>query len=128
MYKLKVNRDKCNACGMCALECSVLQEDSAGKVEVVGSGVAADSEVGKVKNLIELCPTGALSFTEEFVDMSAKIAELKTKMKTPLTFTPPSADEYEFRLEDKDEYAEAITGSLSVSGEHEYDYSGEYFL
>ena len=35
MYKLKVNRDACIACGMCALECNVLQEDSSGKVEII---------------------------------------------------------------------------------------------
>lgn len=123
MYKLKVQRDKCNACGMCALECNILQEDSDGKVEVVGAGIVADSEVGKVRNVVELCPTGALTLTQEFEEVGKKLAELKEKMQQPLTFTPPSSDEYEFRLEDKDEYAAAIQGSLSVSGEWEYDYS-----
>ena len=123
MYKLKVNRNECIACGMCALECKILQEDSSGKVEVVGEGIVSDSEVGKVRNIASLCPTNALTLTEEFVNAAAKLTELKEKMQQPLTFTPPSADEYDFRLEDKDEYAEAITGSLSVSGEYEYDYS-----
>ena len=45
MYKLKVNRNECIACGMCALECKILQEDSSGKVEVVGEGIIADSEI-----------------------------------------------------------------------------------
>ena len=123
MYKLKVNRDACIACGMCALDCNALQEDSTGKVEVVGEGIVSDSDIAAVRNVVELCPENALTLTEEFVDMSAKLAEVKSKMKRPLKFTPPSADEYEFSLEDKDEYAKAIDGSLSVSGEHEYDYS-----
>lgn len=123
MYKLKIQKDKCIACGMCALECKILQEDSSGKVEVVGEGLISDSEVDKVRNIASLCPTSALTLTEEFVNAAAKLTELKEKMQKPLTFTPPSADEYDFRLEDKDEYAEAITGSLSVSGEYEYDYS-----
>ena len=122
MYKLKVDRDRCNACGMCALDCNALQEDATGKVEVVGEGIVSDSDIATVRNVVELCPENALTLTEEFVDMSAKLAELKSKMKRPLQFTPPSADEYEFSLEDKDEYAKAIDGSLHVSGEYEYDY------
>lgn len=122
MYKLKVDRDRCNACGMCALDCNALQEDATGKVEVVGEGIISDSEVAKVRNVVELCPENALTLTEEFVDMSAKLAELKSKMKTPLKFTPPPVSEYEFSLEDKDKYAAEITGSLSVSGEYDYDY------
>jgi|GEM_PF-3971537 len=122
MYKLKVQKDKCIACGMCALECNILQEDSSGKVEVIGAGVVADSEVGKVKNVVELCPAKALSLTEEFVNIGAKLAELKSKMQKPLTFTPPSAEEYSFRFEDQEEYGEAIKGSPEVSGEWEYDY------
>ena len=122
MYKLKVQSNKCNACGMCVLECSVLQEDSSGKVGVVGEGIIADSEIGRVRNIVELCPVGALSLTEEFVDRSAKLAELKSKMRQPLKFTPPSAEEYRFRYEDKDEYADAIKGSPEVSGAWEYDY------
>ena len=96
MYKLKVQRDKCNACGMCALECNVLHEDAEGKVEVAGAGVVADSDVGKVRNVVELCPTGALTLTQEFEDVGRKLAELKEKMQAPLKFTPPSVDEYEF--------------------------------
>ena len=122
MFKLKVNREACIACGACVLECDVLQEDSTGTVEVIGAGVVADSEVEKVRGVVECCPTSALTLTEDFVDVGKKISELKTKMQQPLTFTPPSADEYDFRIEDKDEYAKAITGSLSVSGEYEYDY------
>lgn len=123
MYKLKVKKDKCNACGMCALECNILQEDSTGKVEIIGEGIVADSEVGNVRNIIELCPTAALSLAEDNIDVGKRLADLKVKMQAPLKFTPPSVDEYEFRLEDKDEYAAAIQGSLSVSGEYEYDYS-----
>ena len=124
MYKLKVNRAACNACGMCALDCNALQEDYSGKLEVVGEGIIADSQVAKVRNIVELCPENALSLSEEFVDMSAKLAELKSKMKTPLKFTPPPVEQYEFSLEDKDKYAAEITGSFcGVSGEHEYDYS-----
>ena len=124
MYKLKINRGACNACGMCALECDILQEDSSGKVEVVGEGIVADSAVGKVRNIVELCPVAALSLTKEFVDMSAKFAELKSKMKQPLKFTPPSVSEYEFSMDDRDQYAEALYqgSSLSVSDEYEFDY------
>ncbi len=124
MYKLKVNRDKCIACGMCALECNALHEDSTGKVEVVGEGIISDSQVAKVRNIVELCPENALSLTEEFVDMSAKISELKSKMKTPLKFTPPATDEYEFSMDDRDRYAEDLYrgSSLSVSDEYEFDY------
>lgn len=124
MYKLKVQSNKCNACGMCVLECSVLQEDSSGKVEVIGEGIIADSEVGKVRNIVELCPVKALTLTEDFVDVSAKLAELKSKMKQPLKFTPPSVKEYEFSMEDRDQYAEALyqSSSLSVSDEYEFDY------
>ena len=122
MYKLKVQREKCNACGMCALECDILQEDAEGKVEVIGEGIVADSAVDKIKNVIALCPTAALSLTEENINVGARLAELKEKMQQPLTFTPPSPDEYSFRYEDKEEYAEAIKGSPEVSGEWEYDY------
>ena len=124
MYKLKVNRDRCNACGMCALDCNALQEDATGKVEVVGEGIVSDSEVAKVCNVVELCPENALTLTEEFVDMSAKLAELKSKMKRPLQFTPPSADEYEFSMDDRDKYAEDLwRGSPGgVSGEYDFDY------
>lgn len=124
MYKLKVQSDKCNACGMCALECDALQEDSSGKVEVIGEGIIADSEVGKVRNIVELCPVKALTLTEDFVDVSAKLAELKSKMKQPLKFTPPPYDDYAFRLEDKDEYAQALWNNSrgGVSDEYEFDY------
>ncbi|MBQ6297137.1 MAG: ferredoxin [Selenomonadaceae bacterium] len=124
MYKLKVQKDKCIACGMCALECNVLQEDSSGKVEVIGAGVVADSEVGKVRNVVELCPAKALSLTEEFVNVGAKLAELKSKMQQPLTFTPPPKSDYRFMLEDSDQYAMEIwQNSFSgVSGEDDFDY------
>ena len=125
MYKLKVNRDACIACGMCALECSVLQEDAEGKVEVIGEGIVADSDAEKVRGVVELCPSKALTLAEEYVDVGAKLAELKNKMQQPLTFTPPPVEEYEFRIEDKDQYAEEITGSLSVSGEYDYDYKSD---
>lgn len=123
MYKLKVNRDVCIACGMCALECSVLQEDAEGKVEVIGEGIIADSDADQVRGVVELCPSKALTLTEEYVDVGAKLEELKEKMRQPLMFTPPAADEYDFRIEDKNQYAEEITGSLDVSGEYEYDYN-----
>jgi ferredoxin len=123
MYKLKVKRGECIACGACVLECKVLQEDSTGTVEVVGEGIIADSELGKVRNIIELCPTAALSLVEDNVNVGKRLAELKNKMQAPLQFTPPSVDEYEFSMDDRDKYAEEITGSLSVSGEYEYDYS-----
>lgn len=125
MYKLTVNRDACIACGMCALECDVLQEDATGKVEVIGEGIVSDSEVGKIRNIVELCPSKALTLTEEEMDVGSKIAELKNEMQQPLTFTPPPVEEYEFRIEDKDRYAEEIAGSLSVSGEYEYDYKSD---
>lgn len=124
MYKLKVQRNKCNACGMCMLECNVLHEDSAGIVEVIGEGIIADADVGKIKDVIELCPTGALSLIEDSINVAARIAELKNKMKEPLTFTPPSKDNYAFSLEDKDQYAEELTrsSSASVDGDWEYNY------
>ena len=122
MYKLRVQKDKCNACGMCALECDVLQEDFSGKVEVIGEGIVSDSEVGKVRNIIELCPTAALTLAEDNINVGKRLADLKVKMQTPLTFTPPAADEYSFRFEDKEEYGEAIRGSSEVSGAWEYDY------
>ena len=123
MYKLKVNRDECIACEMCALECSVLQEDAEGKVEVIGEGIVAGSDASQVRGVVELCPSKALTLTEEYVNVGAKLAELKEKMRQPLTFTPPPAEEYRFRLEDKDEYLKEIKGSLDVSGEYEYDYN-----
>ena len=73
MYKLKVQREKCNACGMCALECDILQEDAEGKVEVIGEGIVADSAVDKIKNVIALCPTAALSLTEENINVGARL-------------------------------------------------------
>lgn len=125
MYKLKVDRNKCNACGMCALECSVLQEDEAGIVEVIGEGVVADWEVGKVKNIIELCPTKALSLIQDSVNVGARLAELKNKMQQPLRFNPPSSDEYDFRVEDRDDYAKVLcsNSNYSVSGEYDFDYN-----
>ena len=125
MYKLKVNRDLCNACGMCALECNILQEDATGKIEVIGEGIVADSDVSKVKNIVELCPVTALTLTEEFVDMSVKLAELKSKMQQPLKFNPPPYDDYAFRLEDKDEYAQLLWNNSrsGVSDEYEFDYN-----
>lgn len=124
MYKLKVQRDKCIACGACTLDCKALQEDSTGTVEVVGEGIITDSEVDKIRNIVECCPMSALTLTEEFVDMSAKLAELKSKMKQPLKFTPPSTSEYEFSMDDRDKYAEDLYrgSSLSVSDEYEFDY------
>lgn len=124
MYKLKVQNNKCNACGMCALECNVLQEDSSGKVEVIGEGIIADSEIDKVKNIVELCPEGALSLTEEFIDMSEKLTELKAKMQQPLVFTSPPYEDYAFLLEDKNEYAQELWNSApsGLSDEYEFDY------
>lgn len=125
MYKLKVNRGDCVACGACTMDCTALQEDATGTVEVVGEGIIPDSEVDNIrKNVVECCPMSALSLVEEFVDVDAKLAELKSKMKQPLKFTPPSADEYEFSMDDRDRYAEALYqgSSLNVSDEYEFDY------
>ena len=123
MYKLKGNRDACIACGMCALECSVLQEDAEGKVEVVGEGIVADSDADKIRGVVELCPSKALTLTKEYVNVGAKLAELKEKMRQPLTFILPPAEEYRFRLEDNDEYLKEISCLWSLSNEYEYDYN-----
>ena len=123
MQKLTVQSDKCNACGMCALECEILQENSAGIVEVVGNGIVADSDAEKIAEIVSLCPTGALNLEKIKIDAKARLAEIKSQLQAPLEFNPPPKEDYEFRLEDKDEYAEAIQDSLSISGEYEYDYS-----
>ena len=91
--------------------------------EVIGEGIVAGSDASQVRGVVELCPSKALTLTEEYVNVGAKLAELKEKMRQPLTFTPPPAEEYRFRLEDKDEYLKEIKGSLDVSGEYEYDYN-----
>lgn len=124
MYKLTVQKEKCNACGMCSLDCSILQEDSSGKVEVIGKGIVSDSEIGKIRNIIELCPTEALHLIEDSANILERLEELKNKMKAPLKFNPPSLDEYAFRLEDKNEYAELLWKNSrgGVSDEYEFDY------
>ena len=123
MKKLVVDRSKCNACGACTLEeIRILQEDSSGIVEVIGSGIIADSEVDKINEIISLCPTSALSLLEDSTDNKQRLEDLKAKMLTPLTFDMPSKDEYAFRLEDKNEFAKELTCSTNVSGAYEFDY------
>ena len=122
MYKLKVESGKCNACGACALECDILQENDEGIVEVIGEGIFNDSEFEKYENIVKLCPTGALSLIQENVNISQKISELKAKMNAPLEFNPPSLDEYRFDLEDKDAYAKELYVTSSLDGEYDYDY------
>ena len=122
MQKLKVFKEKCNACGMCTLECKILQEDSSGIVEVIGEGIVADSEVEKIKGIVSLCPTGALSLLEYNEDGKKRLEELKIKIQTPLEFTMPDKNEYEFSMDDRDAYAKEINCSGWVSGEYDFDY------
>jgi len=122
MYKLKVQREKCNACGACALETNILHEGEGGIVEVIGEGIIADSDLEKIKNIISLCPTDALSLVEEQINVNQKLSDLKNKMQQPLVFTPPPLAEYAFDLEDKNAYAKELHVTSSLDGEYDYDY------
>lgn len=125
MKKLVVDRSKCNACGACTLEeIKILQEDSSGIVDVIGEGIVSDSEVEKIKGIVSLCPTGALSLFEYNEDGKKRLEELKIKIQTPLEFVMPNKEEYEFSMDDRDKYGEEVANGFGgTSGEWDYDYN-----
>jgi len=56
--KVEVNQEQCIACGMCVYEPSangVFAFNDEGKAEVVKQEVTDD-----IKNLVDVCPTGAI--------------------------------------------------------------------
>ncbi|WP_294160417.1 ferredoxin [uncultured Selenomonas sp.] len=119
MKKLSLDLGKCDGCGICVLDCSLLQETSDGSVEVLAPGIIQTADLSKVEDVVRHCPTGALAVVEagEGVDLT----RLKAEMREPVEVAKPDYDDYAFRLEDKDEYLKELP-YLSADGEDEYEY------
>ena len=104
MKKLMVNLAKCNACGACALECSLVYERSDGKVEVTEPGFIADSMLIGVREVVENCPCAALSIEEH--NLNIDIGQLKNEMHQLVEVKKPDYEQYAFLVDDKNEYAD----------------------
>ena len=118
LKKLQMRTEKCTACGMCVLECSLLSERNDGKAEVLSPGFVTESDLKKIENIIKLCPGSALYLeAEKHKDSKAALLELKGKIKEPLILNMPSKDAYSFNKKD---YATPMMGSPK---EHRYEYS-----
>ena len=115
MQKLIVEKGSCNACGMCTVDCDLLQEDGSGIVDVIAPGIVPDHALEKVKNIVSLCPANALCLMEERVDQKKRLAELKEKMKEPLEWEIPSKWDYNFSLDDKNDFDDDENGDVSNS-------------
>ena len=124
MQKLIVEKGTCNACGMCTVDCDLLQEDASGIVEVIAPGIVAAAVLEKVRNIVSLCPTNALRLQEEHVDQKKRLAELKKKMKEPLEWEMPSKWDYAFSADDKNDFESELPQPYA-SDEGEYKYSSD---
>ena len=122
MYKLVVERGKCNACGMCTVDCDLLHEDTTGVVDVIAPGIVADNELDKIKNIVSLCPTEALRLVEDNADLKKRLEALKDKMNAPLEWNKPDKEEYRFSLDDKNDFVSELPTPYA-SDEDEYNYS-----
>ena len=121
MQKLIVEKGSCNACGMCTVDCDLLQEDASGIVDVIAPGIVLNHMLEKVKNIVSLCPENALCLVEDGVDQKKRLAELKEKMQAPLEWDIPSKWDYNFSLDDKNDFASELPQPY-VSDEDEYKY------
>lgn len=121
MQKLVVEKSRCSACGMCTVDCNLLHEDYAGIVEVVSSGIVPDAELDKVKNIISLCPSGALSLVNNSFDAGKALQMLKAKLKEPLKLSPPSKSDYRWELDERDDFVKELPVPY-ISGEDDYCY------
>ena len=122
MQKLIVEKGKCNACGMCTVDCDLLHEDAAGIVDVIAPGIILDNVLEKVKNIVSLCPENALRLVENHVDQKKRLAELKEKMQAPLEWEIPSKWDYNFSLDDKNDFESELPHPYA-SDEDEYKYN-----
>ena len=122
MQKLIVEKGSCNACGMCTVDCDLLQEDASGIVDVIAPGIVLNHMLEKVKNIVSLCPENALCLVEDGVDQKKRLAELKEKMQAPLEWDIPSKWDYSFSPGDKNDFESELPQPY-VSDEDEYKYS-----
>lgn len=118
MKKIVVIDEKCNACGMCTMECILLKETTEGKAEVILPGIISENMIKQVENIVNMCPAQALQILEVEQGKSKKqvLAELKLKVEEPLNLLIPSQDNYAFN---KSEYTLPILGSPN---EYRYNY------
>ena len=63
-YELKIN-SSCNGCGACFEATSYLTEGNTGVAKIKGNGIINEAEVESLREIIELCPTSAISLEKK---------------------------------------------------------------
>lgn len=121
MKKIVVQTGKCTSCGMCTVDCDLLQETMDGTVEVVSPGIIPEGQLEKIKEIVSLCPSGALFLKDDNFDANKALQELKVKLKEPLKLSPPSKSDYRWEIDEKDEFVKELPVPY-VSGEDDYCY------
>ena len=121
MKKLVVKTENCTACGICTMDCGLLQETSSGTVEVVGEGRVPNDQLEKIKGIVALCPAGALSLVDDDFDATKALENLKLKLNEPLKLSPPSKNDYYWELDERDDYVKELPTPY-ISGENDYCY------
>lgn len=119
--KLLLEKEKCHACGMCAMDCDLIEEEADGSVSLIGPGLIPQQALEKIENIVELCPGEALHITDESISPKGLIQSLKEKMNEPLDFSFPKESEYKWALDDKDEYVKELPIPY-IKGEYDYIY------
>jgi len=119
MKKLVMDSFKCNACGACTLDCTLLNEKTDGTVEIVEPGIIQENLLPKIEDIVKHCSTQALEIKNS--DISIDIDQLKEDMNKPVEVNVPDYDSYTFSLDDKEEYLKELP-DIYCDGEDEYEY------
>lgn len=106
MTKVFIDNEKCLACGACALSCELIEEDKYGKAKVIEPGIVTDDALTLVQQVVDACPSKAISFTEHHsMVRNQGIAGLNEFKKVILeklnnySISMPEFDDYKFDKE-----------------------------
>jgi len=106
MRKIFVDNEKCVSCGTCVLSCDLLEEDEYGKAKVIYPGIVPDDILIEVQQVVDRCPSKAISFIEHhsmvhnqgiegLKDLKEVIVEKLDNYSIPM----PKFDDYKFDKE-----------------------------
>ena len=119
MKKLIIDSSRCNACGACTLDCTLLNEKTDGTVEILEPGIIQENLLSKIEDIVKNCLAQALVIKDS--DVSIDIDQLTEEINKPVEVEVPDYDSYTFSLDDKEEYLKELP-DIYCEGEDEYEY------